>query len=125
MIELLITIGLAFIWLGYETDWMRIRLPVGEDSKAIVYETKTWQELKPYNPSFKLYPMWVTLPENMSPLCGWDWLNNTLHIIPIYKIELNFGGGYKQTINVKATSQNIIKQVMKVNTGKKFLAQFA
>ena len=25
----LIIIGLAFIWLGYETDWMRVRLLVG------------------------------------------------------------------------------------------------
>jgi len=29
MIGFTITIGIAFIWLGYETDWMRVRLPCG------------------------------------------------------------------------------------------------
>ena len=29
MIGTIITVGIAFIWLGYETDWMRVRLPCG------------------------------------------------------------------------------------------------
>lgn len=125
MIDLIITMLLAFTWLLYETDWMRVRLPVGILPEPIKYQTKTWEELKPWNPTLKHYPMWVVYPSNISPLCGWDWLKNTAHIIPQYHIELNFGTGYKQTINLKAPSQSIIKEVMKVNTGKKFLAQFA
>ena len=29
MIVSVIIIVLAFIWLGYETDWLTVRLPVG------------------------------------------------------------------------------------------------
>jgi len=31
MIATLIIIGLAFAWLGYETDWMRVRLLIGKE----------------------------------------------------------------------------------------------
>ena len=58
MIATIIIVGLAFIWLGYETDWMRIRLPVGANYKRglippppspeqqIRLQRKLWQFLK-------------------------------------------------------------------------------
>ena len=85
MIELIITIGLALIWLGYETNWMTIRLPYGADIPPAIYTT--WDMLKPYRPD-KQYPFWVRCPDAMSPLCGWDYINNARHIVPQYKIEI-------------------------------------
>jgi len=89
----LILIVIAFIWLGYETDWMRVRLLVGVQSSE---HRKSWLDLKPYTTK-KTDPFWLRWPEIMEPMCGLKWLEETMHIIPEYKIEL-ISPGCKQTI---------------------------
>ena len=50
MIGFTITIGIAFIWLGYETDWMRVRLLVGKEiprnKQKVEKIGRKWQFLK-------------------------------------------------------------------------------
>lgn len=109
MIATSIIIGVALLWLAYETDYMRVRLLVGK--LAVVYERKSWGELKPWIIT-KHHPFWLRHPDNMSPLCGLAWLENTMHVIPEYKIELNTGGVHYK-MNIKTHS--ILKEVMKAN----------
>uniref|UniRef100_A0A6M3LLF2 Uncharacterized protein n=1 Tax=viral metagenome TaxID=1070528 RepID=A0A6M3LLF2_9ZZZZ len=116
MIASVIIIILAFTWLLIESDFMRARLLAGADLSIIEYERKSWTELKPSNPTYKKHPFWLVCPDNMTPLCGWDWLKNTMHIIPEYKVELALAGvNYK--LNVK--SSGVLKDVMKANKIKK------
>ena len=87
MIATIIITGLAFAWLGYETDWMLVRLPMGIDTLPIEQKYKTWEELKP-GKILKAHPFWLRFPDLMEPMGGWDWVKNTMHIIPEVKIEL-------------------------------------
>ena len=109
MIALLAIIMMALAWLGYETDWLRVRLPMGIEVPANGHKYKTWDELKPWNPNFKSYPMWLTHPDNMIPLCGRDWLENTMHIIPECRIELNHSGvRYNMTIKEPSIMRSVV-----------------
>ena len=85
MISTIIIMIAALAWLMYETDYMRVRLLVGESTQPIVY--KTWEELKPCDVR-KTDAGWLRFPKSIAPLTGWDWLLNTMHIIPEYKVEL-------------------------------------
>lgn len=110
MIALVVTLILALTWLGYETDWMQVRLSIGViEVVSNGYKFKSWNELKPYNPNFRSYPMWLTHPDNMTPLCGLDWLENTMHIIPECRIELNHSGvKYNMTIKEPAIIKSVV-----------------
>lgn len=114
MIPTILIIALAIYWLLKETDYLRIHLLVGAYYPPIEYQRKTWDELKPYT-VHKNSPMWLTSPASMEPLCGLDWLENTMHVVPEYKIQLNFGT-IKHDINVKPEHESILKDVMKFNT---------
>jgi len=114
MITLTSILILAFIWLLAETDWLRIRLLIGVNATPIVYQYKTWEEILAMLPCklTKNDPGWLRFPGNMAPLTGWDWLHNTMHIIPEYKIEL-IGIGYKTTIN--SNSMPHLRDAFRVN----------
>jgi len=115
----------AFIWLGYETNWMTVRLLVGEFEQAIILEYKTWQEVEISlnRLPVKYQPFWHKFPKNMKPLCGMSWLKNNSHVVPISKVELYFGNGYKQTFTLK--KPELIKEIVKINTGKKYFKKLA
>jgi len=115
----------AFIWLGYETNWMTVRLLVGEFEQAIILEYKTWQEVEISlnRLPVKYQPFWHKFPKNMTPLCGMNWLKNNSHVVPISKVELYFGNGYKQTFTLK--KPELIKEIVKINTGKKYFKKLA
>ena len=117
MISLIIVLILLFAWLGYTTNWLRIRLLVGIYDSVIECEFKTWDELKPWNPSFKRYPMWVACPDNMAPLCGWDWLKNTLHIIPHYRIEIIAFGVTNRINLVAGENTKLLKDISRSTLG--------
>ena len=110
-IWLIIWLAAWFAWLAYETDWMRIRLIVGAIPPVLEYPTKTWEELKPY-PIKKTDQTWLRFPGIMSPLCGWDWLTKTQHIMPEYRIEL-VGESYRTTIT--SSNAQALKDAMRVN----------
>jgi len=46
MIGLILTLIASFIWLGYETDWMRVRLLCGAYIPIIEQPKRKWQFLK-------------------------------------------------------------------------------
>jgi len=109
MIATILIVSIALAWLGYETDGMRARLPVGAYPELI--ERKSWDELKPTS-NLNRYPFWLRHPGNMAPICGWDWLEQTMHIVPEYKIELNtYGVRYQMTVK----KDSVLSQVMKAN----------
>lgn len=106
---------LAFMWLGYETDWMTVRLPRGLaklPAQTIEYEYRTWQQLDPRNGHklTKQYPFWLRFPEHMAPLCGWDYLENTPHIIPQYKIEIK-AHGVTNKVTLKEADSKLLKDL--------------
>lgn len=105
MIFLIIWLVSWFTWLLYETDWMRVRLPVGIISELPQCRYISWNDLENLAQAIpdKQKPFWLKHPINiktiwglnnqplgasMEPLCSWEWLKNRLHIIPEYKIEL-------------------------------------
>ncbi len=111
---------MALTWLLYETDWMRVRLPMGIEVPSNGHKFKSWDELKPWNPKFSQYPMWLTCPDNMSPLCGLDWLENTMHIIPECRMELNHSGvKYNMTIKEPSIMRSVVT-ALRANPGKPY-----
>ena len=111
MIALIGMLILAFAWLGYETDWMRVRLPIGIGAPLNGHKFKSWEELKPWgNVNFKSYPMWLTHPDNMVPLCGLGWLENTMHIIPEYKVEVK-AYGVMNKVTLKEPDSRLLKEL--------------
>ncbi len=134
MIELLITLIGAFTWLGYETNWLTVRLPHGEakpkqagyrfystlskgkyhvkaDHKGGNIEWSTYGDM-PLN-GHKVYDIIVS-PGISVVLCGWDWLDQHCADMVDYqpKVELMTGGvHYKMTIKAR----NILNEVMKAN----------
>jgi len=75
------------------SDTLRIRLPVGAESieLPIELEYKAWDELD--------WSAWDKLTRftKIEPICGWEWIKNQRHPIPIYNVELKINGS-KQTI---------------------------
>ena len=109
----------AFMWLGYETDWLTVRLMVGDMPETIIeFEYKDWEEVIDWAAWNKLTYGATT------PMCM-DWIKNTPQVVPVYHIELYYGNGYRQNITLKNPGGNTLKQVIKVNTGKKYFQKLA
>ena len=107
MIPCVISIGLAFLWMLYESDWLRIRLPVGASKP--VKTIRIWQcnytdHIKGTsytgftNNERNQNPYWVFKNKDTSinlfnvgitePVCGWEWLLNHEHPIIENRIEI-------------------------------------
>lgn len=135
----MVLIALEFAWLGYETKWLTIRLykgkatPAPQLPKTAAYHihytlgrshfspTKCY-EMPNWNYSDALYHIFLS-PGLNDVLCGWEWLNEHCADLVNYhpKVELCFGNGYKQTFTLK--KPELIKQIVKINTGKKYFKQ--
>ncbi len=93
----IISLILAFLWLGYETDWLRVRLLAGlgiepgtcsewkllnskvtKDMKRDLI--KNWQLNKIGNALFS--------GNHLQPLCGWGFAYQYRNFTPEYKVEL-------------------------------------
>ena len=102
--------GLA--WLCHETEFLHVRLPVGKIVQSEI--RKSWDDLKNNLLSVpeRYQPFWYKHPEAMQPLCGLDWLENTMHVIPEYKFEIN-AWGVRSKIALKAVENNetLIKEI--------------
>jgi len=76
MITCIIIVGLAFIWLGYETNWLTIRLPKGK-SVAVETSCPNWNEPvlvcpKCGKPAFALMAKFIEAGNSkckVNPLC--------------------------------------------------------
>ncbi len=97
----LIAIGMALIWLGHETNWMRIHLPVG-----ITYTIGACSQWRMSDSAVdgvmkrdllhdwfgggacdKILRCHFDLP-NQQPLFGWGYAYQYRNLKPLYKIEL-------------------------------------
>ncbi len=86
MIMALFVIVTAFLWLLHETDCLRVRLPVGETEPV---KRESWEVLKRIAESIpeRQKPYWLKHPES-PPICGWNWIETTMHVVPECKIQL-------------------------------------
>ena len=107
------------MWLGIETKWLTVRLMVG-DLPIIEFEYKAWDTLWDWGAWNKL-----TKGADIEPICGWGWIKNNLQVVPTYRIQLYYGNGYKQDITLKNPDGKTIKEVIKINTGKKYFKKLA
>jgi len=126
----IVTILLSFTWLFYESDWMRIRLPVGAVKKTATFEDWCSMFMR-YPADFKVHwdgngeisiddaPQFVELHKDdfnllsgiESPICGWEWIESRQHPIPQYKIEIIAWGVHHK---IRLYDANRMKQVCQV-----------
>ena len=95
----------AFVWLFYESNWMRVRLPVGaikQPIKTIKLRQVTDHRfmahgtVKYYGLTHNDYRSWYNKHDGdllfhagiEEPVCGWDWLLNHEHPIIENRIEI-------------------------------------
>jgi len=86
MVTTLLVIASAFYWLLCETDYLRVRLLVGDLPAIPEVERISWGVCQSRYPSLKL-SCGVE-----QPLCGWDWLKNNTHPIPQVDVSFSSGG---------------------------------
>lgn len=69
-----------------------------------------------------LYTVYLN-PGIREVLCGADWLDKHWADLKDYtpKVELDYGNGYHQTFTLK--KPKLIKEIIKINTGKKYFKQ--
>ena len=121
MLGVLAVIAAAYIWLGYETDWLRVRLLVGpEPIKAepikpkVYYSHKSIWDLKQdlaHQYSYKLSPGVEEV------LCGWNWLFDNVHNLdtwlPTFELSIN---GSTHKLALTPETKGIVKEIMLINT---------
>jgi hypothetical protein len=122
MLLSLLIIALAFSWLLKETDYLRIRLPVGELCKN--GDCCPWRmsdDAVDHEMKAELVRRWRNLPKEVkvkfeqgleSPLCGWGYAWQFRDYAPEMYVELDtYGVRYKMTLK----DPEIIKAVVKAN----------
>ena len=97
MIATIIIVGLAFIYLGYESDWMRVRLLIGEAIELSaccewrLQDTQVTKDMKQelFDRAWgKVGNAWGYFKEYHPPLCGWGFAYQFRDFQPEYKVEL-------------------------------------
>ena len=138
MLISIIIILCAFTWLIIESDFLRVRLPIGKDNLSYAGECK----LNIYNclklkinteptESFKTdnydgnnhLTYQLVLSPNVKPMC-YEWLIENYAKLVNFKprIELDYGT-YRQQISFNGGEySNIMRQIMKIHD-KKFIKQ--
>lgn len=133
MITFIISMLIAFAWLGYETDWLRVRLLAGTPCVIKYASYEVYNMLKKRNPKWSdttLHtgnnfpeehtqngePQYIVIltPGIDGVLCGWDWLDHHVADLVDYqpKVDMTIGNiNYHMTIKQPA----IIKDIMRVN----------
>jgi hypothetical protein len=89
MIIALLFILAGFYWLFRETDYLRIRLPVGAIPDKV--NRISWDDVKSQylnRLTAKQTPKWYSNPKTYPPLCGQEWLETTMHVIPETSVQL-------------------------------------
>jgi hypothetical protein len=132
MIPTIIILLGALYWLLKETDWLRIRLLVGEPVKPKYARYKAYNALTKrkfydggalhegnnypggYSPNGEPEYIVVLNPNITDILCGWEWLDKHCAAMVDYqpKVEMAIGG-VRYSMTIKQTA--IIKDVMRVN----------
>ena len=112
MLITILILSAMFSWLLYETDCLTVRLIAGAIPDPEVLTFKNWPEIQDSirRLPVKSQPFWYKFPENMSPMCGLEWLENTRHIIPVYKFVIK-AWGVTSTTTLKVCDATILKQL--------------
>ena len=132
MLATLIIIWLSLVWLGYETDWMRVRLPSGvaikpKYARYVAYNklrgTQTWRDTTihsggnlpaDYSPNGEPEYTIILSPGIKDILCGWRWLDEHCADMVDYQPQVFMTvGNIRYTMTIKQPS--IIKDIMRVN----------
>jgi len=110
MYSCIATITAAFVWMLYECDWLRLRMPVGPVERYCVWpapddlfspEARLPRPLEPKPPirltredfSSGMNPrLYEFSPGVDEPLCGWEWIEGRLHPYPDYRITITAWG---------------------------------
>lgn len=105
MIGLIIWLVICFAWLLYETNFLRVRLPIGIQCEygascewhltdsAVTKDMK--RELIDLSLSHNGHKLsWGVFKDWMSPLCGWGYAYQYRDFRPEYKIELIAPGSH-------------------------------
>ena len=114
----IIFILLSFTWLGYETDWLRVRLPYGVSNPAIKQPDRKWQFLKYGDDSLMLcqHCDYVSRLHNWRS-CGKDEERWFAWKIPAQSVKV-----YGSTINFKAGCNQhrakLLKDIIKAQKSK-------
>lgn len=127
----IILIVLEFAWLFYETRCFTIRLYRGAAPKPERYygRSEVHELAKRIGWTFKPYKgamSWQEMAKEwVSPICGWDWIFEHEHDLDDYSptVELYYGNGYKQTFTLKPNHFKVMREIMRINTGKKYFKQ--
>ena len=110
MIGLIVWLIICFSWLLYETDFLRVRLPVGivcqrnycmPDSEVTELMKYELVKLSPNNGK-KLHGR-GEFCLHIPPLCGWGYAYQYRNFTPEYKIEL-IAPGSKYTFRTESIS---------------------
>lgn len=119
MITSLIIIAIAFVWLGYETDWLTVRLLSGAIKAPRYYSRSEIHELaKRIGWTYKLHKgadyFSALAKEWITPITGWDWIFEHEHDLddyqPLILLRMN---GNRYAMTVKKLS--VLKDIIKVN----------
>ncbi len=117
MIPLITTLLIALAWLGYETDWVTVRLPYGIEALIAATEVRRpwnhfdWHDWVTghHHISFTDRNVNVHSKSHVQPICGWDWIRSREHIIPECKVELVHSGvKYNMTIKSPAIIKSVV-----------------
>ena len=131
----IVTILISFIWLFYESDWMRIRLLVG---KIVVEQPEPIKTIHLWkfsygsqvgftsnvgysihgNPTYlicgRTNDATLLSPGLTEPICSWDWLLSHEHPIAEYKITiLAWNVRHHITLDGNNGNANLMKDICK------------
>uniref|UniRef100_A0A6M3IDV6 Uncharacterized protein n=1 Tax=viral metagenome TaxID=1070528 RepID=A0A6M3IDV6_9ZZZZ len=131
MIVAITIIGLAFYWLLLESDYLRIRLMIGEPSTPKYARYKAYNAMSKrkyysgsihegnnypvdYSPNGEQEYTIVLNPGIDNILCGWEWLDKHCADLVDYQPDIYLEtGGVRYSMTIKQPS--ILKDVMRVN----------
>lgn len=107
MLATIIIFCAAFYWLLRETNYLRINLmPLIEQ---IDLDYKPWEDILRDKPPYKYLPDFLKM-DGYEPLCGWDYLKNTMHVVPKYKFEV-YAWGVRNKITLNEPDSKILKDL--------------
>ena len=99
MLLTLLVVALEFIWLGYETDWLTVRLAAGPVPAPIIEKRQAWDSFD-----------WTRWKPYLEPICGWDWIKSREHIMPDYHFEFK-AYGVSHKITLRQPGARILKEI--------------
>ena len=116
MIPFTIIMMLAFTWLGYETDWMRVRLLRGIDKPPIIPCTLieiSHLRSRYFNNGFRRsMKNWGSYIAHAiaEPLCGWEYIRDYGELQPEYTMEV-VAYGVRNRIMLKNPGAELLKDI--------------